>query len=59
MQAPERVQYGLLPWPIDHGGYMHEDQNRNAGLWLGDRYQTYNTLGPMPMIRAALQHAGW
>ena len=59
MQATERVRYGLLPWPIDHGGYMHEDANRNAGLWLGTEYQTYFTLGPMPMIRAALQYANW
>jgi hypothetical protein len=31
----------------------------DAALWLGNQYQTYNTLGPMPMIRAALQYAGW
>jgi hypothetical protein len=59
MQAPERVRYGLLPWPIAHGGYMHEDQDRNAGLWLGEEYQTFYTLGPMSMIRAALQYADW
>lgn len=59
MEAAERVRYGLLPWPIDHGGYMHEDANRNADLWIGDRYQPYYTLGPMAMIRAALKLAGW
>jgi pimeloyl-ACP methyl ester carboxylesterase len=59
MQAAERVRYGLLPWPIDHGGYMHEDANRNADLWIGDQYQPYYTLGPMPMIRAALKLGGW
>ena len=59
MQAAERVRYGLLPWPIDHGGYMHEDQNRDASVWIGDRYQTYYTLGPMSMIRAALRASDW
>ena len=59
MQAAERVRYGLLPWPIDHGGYMHEDQNRDASVWIGDRYQTDYTLGPMSMIRAALKNADW
>ncbi len=59
MQAAERVRYGVLPWPIDHGGYMHEDGNRNADLWIGDRYQTYYTYGPMSMIRAALKNVGW
>ena len=48
-----------FPWPIDHGGYMHEDGNRNADLWIGDRYQTYYTYGPMAMIRAALKNVGW
>jgi pimeloyl-ACP methyl ester carboxylesterase len=59
MQAGERVRYGLFPWPITHGGYMHEDQNRNASLWTGDRYQSYYTYGPIPMIRAALQYGDW
>jgi pimeloyl-ACP methyl ester carboxylesterase len=59
MQAAERVRYGLFPWPIDHGGYMHEDQNRDASVWIGAQYQTYYTLGPMSMIRAALKNAGW
>jgi pimeloyl-ACP methyl ester carboxylesterase len=59
MQADERVRYGLLPWPIAHDGYMHEDQNRNASVWVGDQYQTYFTYGPMSMVRAALQHADW
>ena len=59
MGAAERVRYGLLPWPIGHGEYMHEDGTRNAGLWNGTQYQTFNTHGPMPMTRVALQHAGW
>jgi pimeloyl-ACP methyl ester carboxylesterase len=59
MQAAERVRYGLLPWPIGHGEYMHEDGNRNAGQWVGTQYQTYYTYGPMLMTRAALQHVGW
>jgi pimeloyl-ACP methyl ester carboxylesterase len=59
MQADERVRYGLLPWPIAHDGYMHEDQDRNANVWIGNQYQTYYTLGPMSMIRAALQYADW
>lgn len=59
MQAPERVRYGLLPSLIGHGGYMHEDANRNAGLWTGAQYQTFYTYGPMSMTRVALQYAGW
>ena len=59
MNAAERVRYGLLPWPIGHGEYMHEEGNRNASLWIGSQYQTYYTFGPIPMTRAALQYEGW
>jgi pimeloyl-ACP methyl ester carboxylesterase len=59
MEAAARVRYGLLPWPIAHDGYMHEDQWRDTRLWTGNEYETFYTYGPMPMIRTALQHVGW
>jgi len=59
MQAAERVRYGLLPWPITHGGYMHEDGIRGASRWTGTQYESTDTFGPMRMIRAAAQSDSW
>jgi triacylglycerol esterase/lipase EstA (alpha/beta hydrolase family) len=59
MAAPERVRFGVLPFPIGHSGYMHVDGNRDSSVWNGSTYVTRNTYGPMSMTRVALQYRGW
>jgi pimeloyl-ACP methyl ester carboxylesterase len=59
MAAPERVRFGLLPFPIGHSGYMHVNGSRDSSVWNGSTYVTRNTYGPMSMIRVALQYGGW
>lgn len=59
MGAAERVRFGLLPYPIGHGGYMHVGGYRTSSVWSGSRYVSSYTYAPMPMSRAALQYGGW
>jgi triacylglycerol esterase/lipase EstA (alpha/beta hydrolase family) len=59
MGASRRVRFGLLPFPIGHGGYMHVGGYRASSVWTGSGYAWRYTYGPMPMTRAALQYGGW
>ena len=59
MGAPERVRFGLLPFPIGHGDYMHVGGYRTSSVWNGSSYVSSYTYAPMPMTRAALQYANW
>jgi triacylglycerol esterase/lipase EstA (alpha/beta hydrolase family) len=59
MGAPERVRFGLLPFPIGHADYMHVNGSRDSSVWNGSAYVTRYTYGPMSMIRGALQYSDW
>lgn len=59
MGAARRVRFGVLPFPIGHGDYMHVGGSRTSSVWNGSGYVSSYTYAPMPMTRAALQYANW